>query len=178
MISQIMLTKYSNTIFGILAAIVTSLIIMSNQAANVLAQSSIAEPQLAKDSIVLFLEGKTIPAGDFIPIYSTVHYVIIPGHATIIVHILAKLPCDADSKSPIQMLVGHIPIIKVIQPNLVPELSTTGMCLYNLDLGSKPGVANSQIITDVVLKNPTDKAITFPPSSTVILSVNEVRPAR
>ena len=173
-----MVTQYDSTVFGILAAIVTSLVIMSNQATNVLAQSSIVEPQIAKDSIVLFLEGKTIPAGDFIPIYSTAHYVIIPGHATIIVHILAKLPCDADSKSPIQMLVGHIPIIKVIQPNLVSELSTPGMCLYNLDLGSKPGVANSQIITDVVLKNPTDKAITFPPSSTVILSVNEVRPAR
>jgi hypothetical protein len=48
---------------------------------------------------------------------------------------------------------------------------------YLLD-GSKPGVANSQVITDVALKNPTDKAIIFPPSSTVIISMNEVRPAR
>src|SRR5438034_11720023 len=125
-----MVTQYNGTIVGILVAIVTSLVIMSNQATNVLAQSIIAEPQIAKDSIVLFLEGKTIPAGDFIPIYSTVHYVIIPGHATVIGHILAKLPCDADSKSPIQMLVGRIPIIKVVQPSLVTELSTPGMCLY------------------------------------------------
>jgi hypothetical protein len=155
---------------------VMSLIIMSNQSTNVLAQSSVVEPQLAKDSIVLFLEGKTIPAGDFMPIYSTIHYVVIPGRATIIGHIVAKLPCDADSKSPIQMLVGRIPIVNVVQPNLVPELSTPGMCLYNLDLGSKPGIANSQIITDIALKNPTDRAIIFPPTSTIIMSMNEVRP--
>ena len=34
-----MLTKYSSTIFGILAAIVISLIVISNQTTNVLAQS-------------------------------------------------------------------------------------------------------------------------------------------
>jgi hypothetical protein len=136
------------------------------------------EITVAKDSAILLLEGKTIPAGDFIPIYSTTHYVIIPGHATIIDHVVAKLPCDTNSKSSIELLLGRIPIIKVIQPNLVTELSTPGkMCLYNLDIGSKPGVANSEEITDIALKNPTDKAITFPPSSTVIISVDEVRPA-
>jgi hypothetical protein len=204
------ITQFNSTIFSILTVMVTSLIIMSNQAANVLAQYSIIEPQLptltqneqttnpispsnatttttvaksneitvAKDSIVLLLEGKTILANDFIPIYSTTHYVIIPGHATAIDHIVAKLPCDADSKSPIQMLLGRIPVINVMQPNLVAQLSAPGkMCLYQLDIGSKPGVLNSQVITDVALKNSTDKAITFPPSSAIIISTNEVRPA-
>ena len=136
------------------------------------------EITVAKDSVILLLEGKTIPANDFIPIYSTTHYVIIPGHATIIGHIVAKLPCDTNSKSPIQLLVGRIPIIKVMQPNLVSELSTPGkMCLYQLDIGSKPGIATSEAITDVAIKNPTDKAITFSPSSAVIISMDELRPS-
>jgi hypothetical protein len=136
------------------------------------------EITVAKDSVILLLEGKTIPANDFIPIYSTTHYVIIPGHATIIGHIVAKIPCDTNSKSPIQLLLGRIPIIKVMQPNLVSELSTPGkMCLYQLDIGSKPGIATSEAITDVALKNPTDKAITFSPSSAVIISMDEVRPS-
>ncbi|HZA08158.1 MAG TPA: hypothetical protein VE619_10675 [Nitrososphaeraceae archaeon] len=136
------------------------------------------EITVAKDSVILLLEGKTIPANDFIPIYSTTHYVIIPGHTTIIGHIVAKLPCDTNSKSPIQLLLGRIPIIKVMQPNLVSELSTPGkMCLYQLDIGSKPGIAASEEITDVALKNSTNKAITFSPSSAVIISMDEVRPS-
>jgi hypothetical protein len=136
------------------------------------------EITVAKDSVILLLEGKTIPAKDFIPVYSTNHYVIIPGHATIIGHIVAKFPCDTNSKSPIQLLLGRIPILKVMQPNLVKELSTAGkMCLYHLDVGSKPGVASSEVITDVALKNPADKALTFPPSSAIIISMDEVRPS-
>jgi hypothetical protein len=203
--------QYNNTLFGIMIAIVTSLIIMYSQATNVLAQYSIVEPQLptlpqneqtsnstlpsnmttntsttpktneitvAKDSVSLLLEGKTIPPNDLIPIYSTTHFVIIPGHATIIGHIVANLPCDTNLKSPIQLLVGRIPMIKVIQPNLVTELSTAGkMCLYQLDIGSKPGVASSEAITDVALKNPTPKVVTFPPSSAIIISMDEVRPS-
>jgi hypothetical protein len=203
-------TQYKSTIFGVLAAITTSFIIISNQAITVLAQYGIVEPQVptlpsqnqqtrnatsnltttantapksneitvAKDSAILLLEGKTIPANDFIPLYSTTHYVIIPGHATIIGHIVEKLPCDTNSTSPIQLLLGRIPIIKVIRPNLVTELSTAGkMCLYQIDVGSKPGVASSEVITDVALKNPTNRAITFPPSSAVIISMDEARPS-
>jgi hypothetical protein len=136
------------------------------------------EITVAKDSVTLLLEGKTILPNDLIPIYSTTHFVIIPGHATIIGHIVANLPCDTNSRSPIQLLVGRIPMIKVIQPNLVTELSTAGkMCLYQLDIGSKPGVTNSEAVTDVVLKNPTARAVAFPPSSAIVISMDEVRPS-
>ena len=38
------------------------------------------------------------------------------------------------------------------------------MCLYHVDLNSKPGEAGG-IITDIAIQNPTDAAITFPSTS-------------
>ena len=48
------------------------------------------------------------------------------------------------------------------------------MCLYHADINSDPVKKVYQ--TDVAIQNPSAQAITFPPSSGVVIGVNEVQP--
>ena len=79
-------------VFGILAAAVASMIFLagaeitnaSAQASNVTsskaAAPSIMQGTVVRDSAVILLEGKTIPANDFIHLYDTTPYMIKSGH--------------------------------------------------------------------------------------------------
>ena len=65
---------------------------------------------------------------------------------------------------------------------MVPPLSTAGeLCLYHVDLPA-PAQANATsaanatttMITDIAIQNPGDEDITLPPTSAVVIGVNEI----
>jgi hypothetical protein len=89
-------------VFGLLAVFVASMIFVAGagitsayaQASNVTSKAvapSSMQGTVVRDSAVILLEGKTIPANDYIHLYDTTPYMIKTGH------IAAKLPCDASS---------------------------------------------------------------------------------
>ena len=133
------------------------------------AQGSQQQKNVVRDSQTILLEGKTIPAKDFIHLYDSIPYMIMNGH------IAMKVPCDTSSKPAVNVLIGSAPDVKPVQPELVKELSKPGsMCIYHVDVGSD--VAKKIIQTDIAIQNPTDKTITFPPTSTFVIGVNEIAP--
>jgi hypothetical protein len=90
-------------------------------------------------------------------------------------HIALHIPCDANSKPVVDVLIGSAPAFKVVQPDFIKELSQPGkMCLYHVDINSDP--AKKVYQTDIAIQNPSTQAITFPPSSGVVIGINEVQP--
>src|SRR5437588_9410385 len=147
-------------VFGLLTAFVASMIFLAGggiksayaQASNVTSSKTAAPSSMqgtvVRDSAVILLEGKTIPANDFIHLYDTTPYMIKSGH------IAAILPCDASSTSPLKILIGQAPNLKPATLQSVKPLSTPGkMCLYHADVISQPG-GQVGIITDIAIQNP------------------------
>src|SRR5205085_8086093 len=84
---------------------------------------------VVRDSSSVLLDGKTIPAMDYIHLYDATPYKIMSGH------LAAKLPCDTNSMTPLKMLVGQAPNLKPASLALIKELSKPGsMCLYHYDI--------------------------------------------
>lgn len=168
-------------VFVVLAAAVASMIFFAGgevkngytQTSNVTssrAASNNTQGTVVRDSAVILLEGKTIPADDYIHLYDTTPYMIKTGH------IAAKLPCDASSTSSLKILIGQAPHLKPAALEFIKQLSTPGkMCLYHVDVASQPG-SQAGIITDIAIKNPTSTTITFPSTSTVVIGVDEIAP--
>lgn len=145
-------------------------------------QSSSNETQggtfTVRDSVFALLTDQTIPASGFIHLYDTTPYSITSGH------VAAKIPCDDDSSPLLNILVGVAPNLAPAPLELVPPLSTAGeLCLYHVDLPA-PAQANATtaanatttttMITDIAIQNPGDEDITLPPTSTVVIGVNEI----
>ena len=131
------------------------------------AQATATQKNVVRDSAAILLEGKIIPTKDYIHLYDSTPYSILNGH------IAAKLPCDANSVSPLKILIGQAPNLKPANLELVKPLSTPGkLCIYHVDIPSKAG----EIITDIAIQNPTANEIKFPPTSTVVIGVNEISP--
>lgn len=127
---------------------------------------------IVRDSTSILLEGKLIPAKDFIHLYDSTPYAIINGH------IAAKLPCSDNSTAEVNILTGQAPNLKAAELENIKELSTPGeMCLYHVDIQSdlSDSTGNSTI-TDIALQNPSDGDIKFGPSSTVAIGVNAIAP--
>lgn len=125
---------------------------------------------VVRDSLTILLQGRTLPAKDFIHLYDTTSYMIMNGH------VAAKLPCDSKSESPVKVLIGKAPNLKAAEFELVKELSKPGeACLYHVDLESNP-TGSEDIITDIALQNPTDQEVKFGSSDTVVIGVNEIAP--
>jgi hypothetical protein len=119
-----------------------------------------------RDSVTELLQDKVIPGGDFIHLYDSTPYHILNGHVAL------KAPCEDDSITPVQVLIGSAPNMTAATLENVAPLSTPGeQCLYHADL--IPG-GNLTIITDIALSNPTDEDIEFPPTSTVVIGINEI----
>ena len=119
-----------------------------------------------RDSVTLLLQDAIIPGTDFLHLYDSTPSHIINGH------IALKVPCGADSNSPIQVLIGSAPNMTATTLENVAPLSTPGeQCLYHVDL--RPG-GNVTTITDIALSNPTEDEIEFPPTSSVVIGINEV----
>lgn len=127
------------------------------------------EKNVVRDSQIILLEGKTLPSKDYIHLYDTTPYLIKLGH------IAAKLPCDNNNKTSLNVLIGQAPALKPADLELVKELSKPGtMCIYHVDVESgAPGV---NPITDIALQNPTDSEVKFGPTATVVIGVDEISP--
>jgi hypothetical protein len=172
---------------------VTSLSNGSNGSA--LASGNNLQKTIVRNIDTLLLAHQIIPPRDFIPLYDTSPYKILNGH------LAAKIPCDANYTSSLQILVGHLPDLKPVQLQLVKEFSTRGnICLYHVDLGSTTTTSSSTtttqnnnsratgggglqanktittINTDLVLSNPTSDMVVLPNTSTVVIGVNEIMP--
>jgi hypothetical protein len=121
---------------------------------------------VVRDSSSVLLDGKTIPAMDYIHLYDATPYRIMSGH------VAAKLPCNTNSVTPLKMLVGQAPNLKPASLALIKELSKPGsMCLYHYDIPQ-----GGAVTTDLALQNPTKSPIKLPDTSTVVIGVNEIMP--
>jgi hypothetical protein len=133
-----------------------------------------------RDSVFALLAGQTIPATGFIHLYDSTPYSIRNGH------IAAKIPCDDESAPLLNILVGVAPNLTPAPLELVPPLSTAGeLCLYHVDLpateqanatsaNATSANATTTMITDIAIQNPGDEDVTLPPTSTVVIGVNEI----
>src|ERR671933_1211183 len=136
------------------------------------------ENTVTRNVDTLLLAHQIIPPRDFLHLYDTDPYSITSGH------ISAKIPCDANSSSSLQMLVGHLPQLKPLQLDPIKEFSKPGyLCMYEANIGS-PVISNATNVetwrtmlnTDLILLNPTDYRIILPNTSTVVINVNQGRP--
>jgi len=120
---------------------------------------------VVRDSATVLLEGVTIPAGSFIHLYDTTPYKIVSGH------VAAKLPCDTENATNVNVLVGQAPNVSPSELEFVSELSNAGeLCLYHADLASDA----ENTITDIAIQNNSTDDIDFPSTSTVVIGVNEI----
>jgi hypothetical protein len=125
------------------------------------------EASSVRDSVAILLQDRLIPGGDFIHLYDSTPYHILNGHVAL------KAPCEDDSTTPIQVLIGSAPNMTVAELENIAPLSTPGeQCLYHVDLIPN---GNVTVLTDIALKNSGDEDIEFPPTSTVVIGINEVK---
>lgn len=140
-------------------------------------QQNTIENTVTRNIDTLLLAHQIIPPRDFLHLYDTDPYSITSGH------ISAKIPCDANSSSSLQMLAGHLPQLKPLQLDPIKELSKPGyLCMYEGNIGSaltsnatSIDTGGNMLTTDLVLLNPTDYRIILPNTSTVVISVNQER---
>jgi hypothetical protein len=143
----------------------------------------------------MLLSHQIIPPKDFILIYDATRYKIVNGQ------ILAKLPCDSNSKSPLQILIGRLSELKPAQLQLIAGLSRPGYtCMYYVHLTSdktaaaitdaptgeakmrriiKTGVGlreDNLTITNIELLNPTSYSMILPNTASLAISVKEIKP--
>src|SRR5215213_1744714 len=141
-----------------------------------------------RDSVFALLADQTIPASGFIHLYDTTPYSIRSGH------VAAKIPCGDDSAPLLNILIGEAPDLSPAPIELVANLSTPGeLCLYHVDLpapeqanattttttasansNTTANATDSARITDIAISNPSDEDITLPPTSTVVVGINEI----
>jgi hypothetical protein len=127
-----------------------------------------------RQSAILLLAHQIIPPKDFIPLYDSSLDKIADAH------ISAKIPCNGNSSSTLELLVGHPPDIKPVKLDPVKELSKPGyLCMYHTDIGSthnnrSDDRINSTTITNILLRNPSDYRIILPNTSTIIMDVNQI----
>jgi hypothetical protein len=155
----------STAILIISATLMSVLFSSATQFSN--AQGS--EGTVVRDSQTILLEGKTLPANDYVHLYDVTPYMIKAGH------VAAKLPCDSKSETPLKVLIGQAPNLKPANLELLKELSKPGaMCIYHVDVESTKQVNGT--ITDIALQNPTNKDIKFGPTATIVIGVDEIMP--
>jgi hypothetical protein len=128
---------------------------------------------IVRQSAILMLAHQIIPPKDFIPLYDSSLYKIADAH------ISAKIPCNGNSSSTLELLIGHTPDIKPAKLEPVKELSKPGyLCMYRTDIGlahnSSGNKMNNTTITNILLRNPSDYRIILPNTSTIIIDVNQI----
>jgi hypothetical protein len=124
------------------------------------------ETSTVRDSVTELLQDKIIPGGDFMHLYDSTPYHILNGHVAL------KAPCEDDSTTPVQILIGSAPNMTAATLENIAPLSTPGeQCLYHADLIPS---GNVTIITDIALKNPTEEDLEFPPTASVVIGINEI----
>jgi len=141
---------------------------------------------------IILLSHQIIPPKDFMPVYDSMPYQITDGQ------LFAKLPCDTDSKPPLQILVGQLLELKPALLNSISALSHPGyMCMYHSNLTStnyhtvvptnnstskEPKVDNTRskgsnfTITYIELFNPSDYRVVLPNTASISISANQIMP--
>ncbi|HMH09493.1 MAG TPA: hypothetical protein VK553_02200, partial [Candidatus Nitrosopolaris rasttigaisensis] len=108
---------------------------------NVRTNSGIA---LVRDSDTVLLSHQILPPKDFIHIYDSTPYKIMNGYLT------AKLPCDTNFQSSVEILVGQLTNLKPTKLGIVKELSKPGyMCMYYASLSPSGLLANANNSTAI-----------------------------
>jgi len=123
-----------------------------------------ASGNVVRDSVTLLLEDRSLPEGSFIHLYDSTPFKIMNGH------VAAKLPCNADNSTDINVLIGQAPNVSPAELEFVPELSAGDLCLYHADLASDSEIT----VTDIAIQNNSTDDIDFPSTSTVVIGVNEI----
>ena len=142
---------------------------MSNMNMSSASGGTTNKTTVTRDTVTLLLEGKSIPSKGFLHLYDSTPYMIMNGH------IALHIPCDANLKPTVDILIGSAPNLKPMEPELIKELSQPGsLCVYHVDVGSDP--AKKVIQTDIAIQNPSTQTITFPPASGLTIGVNEIMP--
>ena len=134
-----------------------------------------------RDSVFALLADQTIQGSGFIHLYDTTPYSIKNGH------VAAKIPCGEDSAPLLNILTGQAPNLSPAPLELVANFSTPGeLCLYHADLPAPEqvnattttttasGNTTPPMVTDIAIQNPGDEDITLPPTSTVVIGINEI----
>jgi hypothetical protein len=120
---------------------------------------------VTRDSQTILLEGESLPGGSFIHLYDSTPYKIMNGH------IAAKVPCTEDNAAEVDVLIGQAPNLAPAELEFVEPLSAPGdLCLYHVDIASD----DVNTITDIAIANNSTDDFTFPPTSTIVLGVNEI----
>jgi len=129
-------------------------------------KTNLIEGVVVSDSQSILLEDYEIPEESYIHLYDTTPYKILNGH------VAAKLPCNADNSTNVQVLVGQAPKLEVANLEFIPQFSVSGdLCLYHLDLES---TTSDNTITDIAIQNNSTSDITFPPTSTIVIDINKI----
>jgi hypothetical protein len=103
----------------------------------------------------------TIPAQGFIHLYDSTQYRIANGH------IAVNVPCNDDSASSVNVLLGEAPNLINAELENIPELSNpASMCLYHIDVPP-----HNVPVTDIAIQNPANSDLVLPPSSSVVIGV-------
>jgi hypothetical protein len=143
-----------------------------NAKSNTTAYTSLGT-NIVRDSDTVLLSHQILLPKDFIHIYDSTPYKIMNGHLT------AKLPCDTNLESPVEILVGELTNLKPAKLEMLKEFSKPGyMCLYYANLTSSGFLAKhgTTTITDITLFNPTGLRVVLLNTSTVVVGVNEIMP--
>ncbi len=122
---------------------------------------------VTRDSQTILLEGESLPEGSFIHLYDSTPYKIENGH------IAAKVPCNEENATAVDVLIGQAPDLAPAELEFVAPLSSPGdLCLYHVDIASD----DANTITDIAIANNFTDDIDFPATSTIVLGVNEISP--
>jgi hypothetical protein len=120
---------------------------------------------ITMDTQTILLEGMSFPEESYIHLYDTTPYEIASGH------IAAKLPCNEDNSTEINVLVGQAPTLVPMSLEYVSALSMPEeLCLYHADINS----SGSTPATDIAIENNSTDNIDFPDTSSVVISVSEI----
>ena len=123
------------------------------------------ESTVTRDSQTILLEGASLPEGSFIHLYDSTPYKIENGH------IAAKVPCNEENATAVNVLIGQAPNLAPAELEFVAPLSSPGdLCLYHVDIASD----DVNTITDIAIGNNITDDIDFPATSTIVLGVNEI----
>jgi YVTN family beta-propeller protein len=117
------------------------------------------------DSSTILLNDKSLPSESYIHLYDSSPFKIQKGH------IAAKLPCEDDNSTSVQLYAGEVPNFSLLQTQFIPQLSESGsICMYHTDIAS----TKDKPITDIAILNNSTDDIEFPETSTVVININEI----
>jgi len=191
------LTSSLDSIMNPKALLASAIDQIRNSTSKIIRNNNQTTPNVfVRNEGTMLLSHQIIPPKDFILVYDAIRYKIVNGQ------ILAKLPCDSNSKSPLQILIGQLSELKPAQLQLIAGLSRPGYtCMYYVHLTSdnkttgattnasaeeakthttiKTGVGlreDNLTITNIELVNPTDHRMILPNTASLAISVNEIKP--